>query len=422
MVFVCAQVFQFDLSDRAGIGKGRVAARHGHAVDDDFAGGRGCGNYQPTRAHAKRKHASVAHLAGQPVAGGRQVGASRFTTVLDAVDEGLRMFDAHAEGEGLRLDDDMATVQQLVNVAGRVASGEDDGRGGVLVVVVDHDALHHAVVEDKIRHPAVEMDFSAMVQNGLADVGHDVGQLVGTDVGVGVDEDVAFGTVFDQQAKHLEVVAPFVGSGVKLAVGVGAGTAFAEAVVRIRIDFVELLDGSQVAAPLAHVFASVENDGPQSQFDEFEGGEVASWACADDDDRRAVTDVAEVGQQGRLGGRRASVHVEPEPVQGAMAACIDAALDQLDLVDLLFAEASQCQHLLPQELLGEGLFGCQCQFDGVLHLRRDGLKKRQLLQKKTFCNNCRFIPAHRAAPHSGWGRTMAVEALSPERSMMCSGT
>ena len=46
--------------------------------------------------------------------------------VLRAVDIPLQVLDAHAHGEGLALQGDAPSVQQLEHVAGRVPAGDDD--------------------------------------------------------------------------------------------------------------------------------------------------------------------------------------------------------------------------------------------------------------------------------------------------------
>ena len=50
--------------------------------------------------------------------------------VLDFVDQRLRMLDAHADGEGLRLEPRASHGEQLEHVARAVTRGEHD-RGGL---------------------------------------------------------------------------------------------------------------------------------------------------------------------------------------------------------------------------------------------------------------------------------------------------
>ena len=49
-----------------------------------------------------------------------------------AVDQGLRVLDAEADGEGLGFDIDAGLVQHLEGVAGAVADGQDDMFGSAM--------------------------------------------------------------------------------------------------------------------------------------------------------------------------------------------------------------------------------------------------------------------------------------------------
>jgi len=60
------------------------------------------------------------------------------------------MLDAHAHGEGLRLDVHAAIVEHLERIAGAVANGEHHMIGGDAFAGLEHDAPHpaRAVVGD----------------------------------------------------------------------------------------------------------------------------------------------------------------------------------------------------------------------------------------------------------------------------------
>lgn len=103
-----------------------------------------------------------------------------------------------------------------------------------------------AAGQDQSGDSCIEMDFPAARQDGFPDGGNDFGQPVGTDMGMGIHQDVWIGPVLYQQGHDLPDIAPFGGPGVEFSVTVSAGPAFAETVVGIRITDPVPVDGFQV--------------------------------------------------------------------------------------------------------------------------------------------------------------------------------
>src|SRR3546814_876943 len=82
-----------------------------------------------------------------------------------------------------------------------------------------------------ISYLAVEMDLTAMVQDGLTHVLDDVGQLVGADMGAGIDQYVFRSTMCYKCGQYLLHIAPLIGAGIELAIGICASTSFTKAVI-----------------------------------------------------------------------------------------------------------------------------------------------------------------------------------------------
>lgn len=64
-----------------------------------------------------------------------------------------------------------------------------------------------------------------------------------------------------ENVQNLVYIASFLAAGIKLAVRIGAGSSFAEAVVRFGIDCMFTADLCQILFAVAHVFATFHNDG-----------------------------------------------------------------------------------------------------------------------------------------------------------------
>src|SRR5690606_40064742 len=84
---------------------------------------------EAARTHAERMHAALLDLRRQPVARRRQQQRTLLPhriMILPAVDERLRMLDAHAHREGLLLQPHARLVEQPVDVARRMPRRQND--------------------------------------------------------------------------------------------------------------------------------------------------------------------------------------------------------------------------------------------------------------------------------------------------------
>ena len=99
------------------------------------------------------------------------------------------------------------------------------------------------------------MNLAATVQDGIAHGLNDPGQLVRADVRMRVYQDVRRGSVLAKHPQNLLHVAPLLAARVELPVRVGAGSAFAETVVRLRVHCLRARYLRQVALAAAHILA-----------------------------------------------------------------------------------------------------------------------------------------------------------------------
>ena len=90
-------------------------------------GRRGRRDHEAAGTHAEGKDAPPRRLAGQAVTGRGQGRVARGVMVEHPVDQGLGMLDAHAHGKGLGLQEHAAPMQEVVDVACRMARGQNHG-------------------------------------------------------------------------------------------------------------------------------------------------------------------------------------------------------------------------------------------------------------------------------------------------------
>lgn len=212
-------------------------------------------------AHAKRVYSAVVDARQHRVFGCWQV----FTTalrrvVLQAVDEFLGVFEAHAYGDAFGLDVDALVAQEVVDVACRVPCGEEY-RPVPLAPVAVGDAGHGGlvVVENQAGDTCAEMYLAARGKDGFAHGLDDGRQTVGADVRMRVDQDVVLRPVLIEDAQYFVDRSAFLAAGIQLAVGVSPGSALAEAVVRVGGDDAFSVDCRHVAATAVNILATLEN-------------------------------------------------------------------------------------------------------------------------------------------------------------------
>ena len=213
--------------------------------------------------------------------------------VLYAVDERLRVFDAHAHGVGFSLQAHGGGVEHLVDVAGGVARSDDD-RIGRKIGSIDLDTRNVSVAKAHCRNAPLEVDFATRIDNVVANVGDDARQAVGADMGVGLVEDFGRGAVEDEALEGAVVVAAFLTACEEFTVGECACAALAEGVVGVGVDALVALYEGDVLATLDNLLATLENNGFDALLNQSQGGKQSRRACADDDnfaparDRRVV--------------------------------------------------------------------------------------------------------------------------------------
>ncbi len=131
-----------------------------------------------------------------------------------------------------------------------------------------------------------EVVFAAMSEDGVAHVGDDSAEAVGAYMGVGVDGDGGVGTVFDEALDDIGGVATLGAAGVEFAVGVGPGTALAEAPVAFGVDLAGAAEKGDVEGSLLDGLTAFDNDGTQTAFESPQGSKQSGRTGTDDNDRR----------------------------------------------------------------------------------------------------------------------------------------
>ena len=204
------------------------------------------------------------------------------------VDQRLRMLDPEADRERLGLDIHAALVQHLERVARAVADRQHQVAGGDPLAAGEHHAAHLAAgavaLDVDVDDLAREAVFAAQRDDVLAHLLDHLDQPEGADVRLADIHDFLGRAGLDELGQHLAaVVFRVLDLAIQLAVRKGAGAAFAELDVRLRIEFALAPEAEGVDGAFAHHLAALEDQRAQAHLGQDQRGEQAARAGADDD-------------------------------------------------------------------------------------------------------------------------------------------
>jgi hypothetical protein len=180
-------------------------------------------------------------------------------------------------------------VQHREGVARAVSGREDDllgldRRAFGCGRARDRDGADVPVLDQQVGHALAESDLAAERLDLGAHLLDHADQPERSDVRLADVEDLVRRAGLDELVEHLAAeVARVTDLAPQLAVREGAGAAFAELHVRLRIEDALPPEPPGVAGPLAHRLAAFEDDRAQPHLREQQSAEDAARAEADDD-------------------------------------------------------------------------------------------------------------------------------------------
>ena len=198
------------------------------------------------------------------------------------VDQPLRVLDAEAHRKRFALHRHALGVEHRKAVAGAMAHGHHHLLGGDEAAIGEGHAANRVIawVELQPIHTALECDLAPEGGDLRPQASHHRGQLEGADVGMVQHQDLGIGACRHQLLKHLAAqMARIAHLAVELAVGKGAGAAFAELGVGLRVERAFALPEAEgIGAAFLHRFAALQQQGLQAHLGQQQGAEVAAGA------------------------------------------------------------------------------------------------------------------------------------------------
>ena len=290
--------------------------------------------------------------------------------ILNLVNELGRMFQTHTYGDAFCLDIYLCRSEIAVYIAGTMTCCQDNR--SAISFLSTRSQIHgfyayHPIascsirsrqltftLKDQTNHLGLEMHFAATLDDGVAHVFNDAWQLVGTDMRMGICQDIGIGTMLAEYVQNLVYTSPFLASGIEFAVTISTGSTFTETVVALPIYLLSLGNVREVLLAFAHIFASLQHDRTVTQFYQAQGSEEAARSLTHNDNPRSAAHIRVFGMDILVVLRKfvdISTHLQIDE-DGALTG-IDASLQNPHLV-----ERSYIQSLFFGEITLDAFLAC----------------------------------------------------------------
>ena len=257
-----------------------------HAIGDDGARFGIRRHHEAAGTHAEAVGgATGAAVSHEFIRRGAETLMTGPAAVKRAVDELLRMLDAHADGEGLPFHRHAMTMEHLEGISRAVSDAEDDPAAFDRAAIGQHHTAHDAVLDDHIAHLGLKAHLAAQFDDLLTDVAHHFDETIRADVWACFDEDVLGCTGFDHLLQQPgDAVLAVADLGVELSIGECARAAFAKLHVRFGIEGPATVPkAGHIAGTITRGLATFEQYGLPSGSGKHQAAKQAAGACADDD-------------------------------------------------------------------------------------------------------------------------------------------
>ena len=200
-----APVRRRHLHEQGAVRYPRVAAIVAHPVRHEPPRLRRRRDHHAAGAHTKRIHAALARLIAvrHRIVGDGQLRTARCRTVLHAVDERLRMLDAHADSKRLCLHTEPRIMQHRICVTRRVSNPEECGIGRNPLRIVHNQSCKLSRTQLHVRHLRTEAHLASHADDLVAQMLHHASQQIRPDMRLLEISDLLGGACRDERLDDL---------------------------------------------------------------------------------------------------------------------------------------------------------------------------------------------------------------------------
>ena len=255
-----AEILRRDLHQERRICHTRIARIVAHAIRHEMACFRRRRDDMAARAHAERIRPAprLMVLERQRIVGDRQTRVACVFAILRAVDEFLRMLDAHADGECLRLHREALFIEHRIRVTRRVADAEERRVRRDALLTIHDECRKLSTRELHIRDLCPKAHLAAEADDLLADIFHDCPQEIRADMRLVQVADLLRRTRRDERFEHVADMR-VIRARRELAVRKRAGTALTELYIRLRRERAALPEAEGIGMARIDILPALQN-------------------------------------------------------------------------------------------------------------------------------------------------------------------
>ena len=157
------KIFRAYVNHQRAVGNAAVALVHTHAVNNNAAGFAGCANHLPARAHAKRIRRARAFrvMPNNGIICRAELRMPGKFAILRAVNQFLRVFNAHTNGKSLGFGRNFIFCQHGISVTGAVPACQNNSRCVNFFTGLRYYAFYCVIFNNKTGSARIKAYFAA---------------------------------------------------------------------------------------------------------------------------------------------------------------------------------------------------------------------------------------------------------------------
>ena len=282
---VCIYILGTQLDNHTRIAPLGSTVGGAHTIDNDLLGSCCSGYYKTAGTHAKAINAPSVNLSDHAILCSRKVfAATLLTVILYLVYKYGGMLESYTDSNAFGLYLNIVTIKIAINVASTMTRRQND-RSTPTTLVTCHqiDGLYTnngVALCDEAGHFGLEMHLTATSKDSVAHVFYNSGQLVGTYMRMGINQNGCGGTVLTEHIKYFVDIATLLAARKQLAIRVSASSAFTKTIVGLFIHLLGLGNECHIALTVMDILSTLKHNRLIPKFYQSQSSKQAAGALS----------------------------------------------------------------------------------------------------------------------------------------------
>src|SRR5580692_2769862 len=185
--------------------------------------------------------------------------------IQNGINEFLRMFHAYTQSKWFGLYFLFILIKQSKYISGGMARCQYYCVCMQTVAVCCLNFSYFFPVFRPAGHFFIKMYFPAASNDIIAHSAYDAWEFIGSNMGLGFEENVFPGAKTDEEIQNTMDITPFITPCIEFAVAISTCTPFTETIITFRIDKALFIQHSKIPATGPDILTSFQDDGPDTR-------------------------------------------------------------------------------------------------------------------------------------------------------------